>query len=280
MINLNLKEIDNSLLLKIYGASLALIVTASCVLWLQTDVARVLGVGSEAICWPWLDSCQSWRIIPSEFIRVFYCSLLGLSLVISFLFLYGKKIKIAYYGLILIYLLDFACVAFDFRFRLNAHVMAFLMVTLFLFFPSKIKSLKLALLLFYFWAGILKFNSEWLSGAALYSDPWLIHGALKPWACAYVLILETFFVWGLIIDRAWIRWIVFFQLMVFHVLSYAVVGFFYPTVMFFLLMIFPLSWYFRTESIKTSWFIKSRESLAIRLFIVLYSFSQMIQKHR
>ena len=54
--------------------------------------------------------------------------------------------------------------------------------------------------LFYFWAGLLKFNSEWLSGAALYKKPWLLPTGALPLACAYVLALETVFSWGLLLD--------------------------------------------------------------------------------
>src|SRR5207245_10502458 len=60
-------------------------------------------------------------------------------------------------------------------------------------------------------------------------------------ACAYVRVLELGVAWGLLAKRAWIFWTSFAQFMVFHALSWQVVGFFYPLLMFAILTVFPLS---------------------------------------
>jgi hypothetical protein len=56
-------------------------------------------------------------------------------------------------------------------------------------------------------------------------------------ACAYVIVMELVISWGLLSGRRWIFWGTFAQLLLFHVMSWPVVGFFYPVIMFLLLTI-------------------------------------------
>jgi hypothetical protein len=46
--------------------------------------------------------------------------------------------------------------------------------------------------------------------------------------------------WGLLASRAWIFWAALAQISLFHVMSWAIVDFFYPLLMFLLLSIYPL----------------------------------------
>jgi hypothetical protein len=118
--------------------------------------------------------------------------------------------------------------------------MQFAATAAFLLVPNKRETLQLLLVLFYFWAGTLKLNWEWLSGAALYRPLWLFTGRGIIVACAYVIVMELVVVWGLLARDRRIFWLCFAQVLVFHVFSWAVVGFFYPLLMFGLLAIFPL----------------------------------------
>src|SRR5436309_1795448 len=102
-------------------------------------------------------------------------------------------------------------------------------------------ALRVLVTLFYFWAGTLKLNWEWISGAGLYRPMWPFSGGGVVAACAYVIVLELGVAWGLLAGRAWIFWAAFAQFLVFHALSWQVVGFFYPLLMFAILAIFPLS---------------------------------------
>ncbi|MGH7960685.1 MAG: hypothetical protein ACRERD_02525 [Candidatus Binatia bacterium] len=129
----------------------------------------------------------------------------------------------------------------DYRLRLNQHYMALWVTLIFLFLPNKRRLIQYQIVAFYFWAGTLKLNPEWLSGAALYSKPLGVPLQLVPAACAYVLVLELFVVFGLFAKNRWLFWGTFAQLLLFHVTSWTVVGFFYPTLMFGLLSIFPLA---------------------------------------
>src|SRR3989454_23785 len=109
-----------------------------------------------------------------------------------------------------------------------------------LFVPGKRDGLRVLVTLFYFWAGSLKLNWEWISGAGLYRPIWPFSGVGVVAACVYVIVLELGVAWGLLAKRAWIFWAAFAQFFLFHALSWQVVGFFYPLLMFAILTIFPL----------------------------------------
>ena len=147
-----------------------------------------------------------------------------------------------YAALIILELVKIAIIVQDYRLRLNQHYMAFFVALAFLLFPAKRRVLQYLIVLFYFWAGTLKLNREWLTGAALYRQEFLwLPQALIPAACAYVVVLETILSFGLLARRAWIFWATLGQLALFHAMSWPIVGSFYPSLMFCLIAIFPLS---------------------------------------
>ena len=77
----------------------------------------------------------------------------------------------------------------------------------------------------------------------MFGARWLlwVPAFLVPVACAYVIVLESVLVFGLFSRRRWLFWGTLAQLLLFHVISYPVVGFFYPALMAALLSIFPLA---------------------------------------
>jgi len=92
---------------------------------------------------------------------------------------------------------------------------------------------------FYFAAGLLKFDMDWISGEGLTRPIWFFTGPWLVAACIYVIVLEVVVSWGLLVRRDWIFWSSLAQFGVFHVISYSVVGLFYPILMVLLLSIFP-----------------------------------------
>src|SRR6266481_5762967 len=70
--------------------------------------------------------------------------------------------------------------------------------------PGKRDALRVLVTLFYFWAGTLKLNWEWISGAGLYRPMWPFSGVGVVLACVYVLGLELGVAWGLQAKRAWL----------------------------------------------------------------------------
>jgi hypothetical protein len=89
---------------------------------------------------------------------------------------------------------------------------------------------------------VLKLDWDWLSGASLYGQErlwfpqWLV-----PVSCVYVLVLEMALIWGLYSRRNWVFSGTLAQLFLFHLTSWSIVGFFYPTLMFCILAILPLT---------------------------------------
>jgi hypothetical protein len=122
--------------------------------------------------------------------------------------------------------------------------MALWVLLVYLFVPSPRRVLTYLIVSFYVWAGFLKLNADWLSGAGLYGRrPLGLPHSFIPAACAYVVFLELFVVLGLLSRRNWLFWVALSQVLLFHIASFWVVGFFYPLLMFLILSIIPLSRY-------------------------------------
>jgi hypothetical protein len=188
-------------------------------------------------------------------------------------------IKAGFWLLLGLNILKLVIIAFDYRFRLNQHIMAFWLCATFLFIPKKVHSLKILILLFYFWSGLLKLNSEWLSGSAIYGHLWLSNSTILPWMCAYVVVLETIMIWCMVFDKKWLSWSVFIQLLIFHLFSYSVVGFYYPVLMTLALFIFPLSWILSPADSTWKWLVsKQASSYACLGLIILFSLLQLIPR--
>jgi hypothetical protein len=116
----------------------------------------------------------------------------------------------------------------------------------FLFVSGKRVAIRYLVVLFYFWAGIIKLNPEWISGAALYGESLLlIPDSLISAACIYVVVLELLLIFGLLSSRALWFWATLAQLAMFHLISWNIVGFYYPLLMACILSIFVLERYIR-----------------------------------
>ncbi len=96
-------------------------------------------------------------------------------------------------------------VSLDYRLRANEFYMLFWLNGVFLVWRHRRWAMPLLLISFYFWAGRLKLNHEWLSGSVLYGDLWFISPQYVPAACTYVVILEMVFIWGLLARHRWVR---------------------------------------------------------------------------
>ena len=236
-----IQEIAGDPALRAYGIAL-LATHVLTALWFVTgDYASLAGAGEEAICWPLVPDCERFRLLSAGQLDALMIGFGAAALVCMIGFARRRWTAPAWAGLAALTLLKLAVLALDFRLRQNQHYMAFAACAVFLFVPRKRESLQLQLVLFYFWAGTLKLNWEWVSGAALYRPLWLLTGQAVVVACAYVVLLELVIVWGLLARQPRIFWTSFAQLLLFHVMSFAVVRWFYPLLRFALLAIFPLA---------------------------------------
>lgn len=193
------------------------------------------------MCWQYFQNCGVFHIPAPSFWILYFLLYLALAIFTMTLF-YQKKWRQAYLGLLALTLLKAGFLSLDRTFMGNYHFMHLIYSAVFLFFPQKEISLKIVLVWFYVAAGTLKLNFEWLSGAALGKALPFLLPRTQLWSNAYVVLLELVFIWGLFSKKSWIRWGVFAQLVLFHLISFYWVGFFYPSIMLSLLMIFPFTW--------------------------------------
>lgn len=234
-------EIRSDRVLTLYGLALAAANVLTFIHWqVQARIPLVIGREAAAFCWPFWESCHAFRISASgvETVLLVY---LFLSLLAGFCFA-SKEVSTGYWTLLLVNLIRLLIMSEDFRLRANQHYMLSWVVLGFLFVPGKRVLLQHLLVSFYFWAGVLKLDWEWLSGVALYNrDRLWVPEALVPASCVYVVILETLLIFGLYSRRNRLFYATFAQLILFHIFSWPVVGFWYPTLMLCLLSIVAMS---------------------------------------
>lgn len=240
---LSLRDLErDARVLRIYGGLLALVHLVAAVHWFRGPYAHWMTKAADEICWPWLAGCASWRPVELSSVHLLLGVYASASVFVAALYGRGRNPRAAWWGLLALELAKLCFLALDFRIRQNQNYMASWVTWVFLFLPCASQAIRLLLPTFYFWAGVLKLNKEWMSGSAIYGELWVFgRGPWLPWACAYVVLLELVLIWGLLSRRRVLFWATLGQLVLFHVLSYSVVSFYYPLLMFALLAIYPLS---------------------------------------
>lgn len=185
------------------------------------------------VCWSFLPGCESWA--PSfEGTQALALLMTVCGLLAAALFAARRTSGVAALLLGAAVAAKLAVFLQDYRFMGNYHYMPFWLLAVFAFAPRRLEVGVVMLGLFYFFAGLLKFNVEWLSGAAMIRPP-LIGGKLLELATAFVVVLECVLVFGLWSARLRVRRAVWLAFAAFHLFSWHIVGFFYPLVMFSLL---------------------------------------------
>lgn len=241
MLARHIDEIRSDSALTLYGAALAAANVLTFIQWkFRTGVPLMIGRGADSFCWPFWENCHDFQL-PVFIVNYGLWAYLLLSLLAGYWFL-TKRVSGAYWLLLLVNVVRVLVMIQDYRLRANQHYMLNCIVLVFLFLPGKRALVHHVLLSLYFWAGVLKLDPDWLSGAALYSQDRLwFPRALVPASCIYVLVLEMILIWGLYARRNWIFSSTLAQLVLFHLTSWNIVGFWYPTLMFCLLSILPLT---------------------------------------
>lgn len=210
--------------------------------WLSPGRARwTYIIDNNPVCWPFFSGCEGgYRLSPTllSLIFVVYVLLAALS---GLLFLSERGWRWAYWLLVIVTVIKFALYMTDYRLSGNYHYMQFWVLFGFLCLPEKSKTLRFLILGFYLGAAALKFNAEWLTGAAI--PPFFIRSPWLEWSCIYVVVLESVLVFGLLSRRPLIFWGTLAQLALFHFISSFVVGYFYPLVFACFLTLFLLERY-------------------------------------
>ncbi len=277
MLASQVERIHGDSVLRHYGAALALVNAMSALRWLQwPSLAALLAPGEPAVCWPVFESCRSLRVLPEPLITTgVLCFLLG-SLWNAWLFVDRARTAAAYWTLLVLNLAKVAIIAQDFRLTLNHHYMAGWVACAYLLARDKRTTITRLIVVMYVWAGILKLDpsSQWLSAAAFYGRrPLGLPTSLLPAACVYVIVLELGIVFGLLARHCVLFWASFSQVLLFHVASFWVVGWFYPCLMFALLAIFPLA----RASVSMPVVGPSRAALELAGTVILFSLLQLMR---
>jgi hypothetical protein len=208
--------------------------------WFAYKNVTSLLTSSDAVCWPVFPYCEGVREhLSRSTVRALVAMYiaLGLSSAISFAL---RRTRSATITLGVAWALGTFIYFLDYRMRLNQTYMLSWICVAFFFARRKVETLSALVGAFYFSAGLLKLTPDWLSGRALYAKPLFVPESLVPLSCIYVVVLEIVLVWGLFGTRHRVRYAVLAQLALFHLVSWPVVGWFYPLEMLGLLSIFVL----------------------------------------
>jgi hypothetical protein len=233
-------EIRNDAALRIFGALIAITHSVTIYFWISSKASRVLSSETDPICWPGLDFCFNFPRLPIGQVDLILSIYGYASIAIALLFFFKSLSGSAWAGLFGITVFKFAVMSLDIRTALNAHSIIFIVSAAFLFLPHKRFGIRISLIAIYFCAGILKLNADWLSGDNLSRLPSYLQIFPIKFLTIYVVILELGIVWLLLSRHASVFWIAFVQLVIFQSVAMSFIGFYFPTLMLCLLMIFPL----------------------------------------
>jgi hypothetical protein len=205
--------------------------------FLDTGILSVTVNSVEPLCWPYFESCWQYRFTSTD--QVAAALLIFLLLIVAAAVALGAGARRPFTALLVVLnIFLFALMSLDYRLRGNEFYMLFWLNGVYLVWPAKRWSIPLIIISFYVWAGALKLNDEWLSGAVLYHPLWLIPARWAWAACTYVVFLEIVFTWALLSRRKWLWLGALAQLGLFHLESLSQIHWFYP-----LLMAAILSWF-------------------------------------
>lgn len=193
----NIREIESDKALSWFGVFLSLTHVWTFLYWIfDLKVPQILSNNVAPICWPFFENCFKYRFFTYAQISNILYLYLFLGLAVAALFtLPSRYTKWAYTGLFFLSLFKFLLFAQDYQLRMNQHYMALAVTLAYLFIQSKRKVILQLIVLFYVWAGTIKLNEEWLSGAGIYrlEKLWL-PVELHKLSFLYVVILELIIV--------------------------------------------------------------------------------------
>jgi outer membrane protein assembly factor BamB len=232
-----IQEIQESRTLRFFGVALAATHLLTLLFWLLSKNLFLLSTpASEALCWPTFPQCAKLHDAP--------ISLLYIWAIVYFIFSFfsaiqfvRNKIQSAYFLLMGASLLKLLFFLSDYRFMGNYHYMPLLVSLAYFFLPHKRAWIPLQICLFYFFSVTLKFNQDWLSGNALLNPPW-VQGPMLSWLLKYAIFTELIVVWGLLAKNRFLFALSLLHFILFHIFSFPVVSFFFPSIMACLLSIF------------------------------------------
>lgn len=199
------------------------------------------------LCWPWFQSCGEWYFLTTGTLgysqSVLYAGLWAL-MALALLALVYRKYAYMHAIFFVLFAWEVLGMFFAYRFAVNYWYFHLLMAALFLCARGKLAFLRVAVVVFYVFAGIIKLTPSWISGeyfSALSQGLYLFPDMLIPVATGAVILMELVLVWYLLSSRREYRLSVLAILFVFHTYSVIYVGFTYPTVVLPMVLVVFLS---------------------------------------
>jgi hypothetical protein len=269
------RAIDDDPATRPYAAILGLLHGLIGLSWWTNKHVGALLTGEDCVCWPFWAGCDHVRaaLSPAS-VNAAVLVYIALGLASAGLFA-ARRPAAAIVSFVAAAALGAGIYALDYRMHQNqTYIFCWLALAL-LFARQKAAVLQALVALVYVWAGALKLNHEWMSGAALFAKPYFVPPALVPASCVYVVVMEMVFVWGLFAPWRWVRFAVFAQLLAFHAASWGVVGYFYPLLMAGVTAIYPLVWIRTPEQMLTTARLRSDRGLLAELACTSAVFSAL-----
>ena len=245
--------------------------------FVDTNALAILTKDVEPLCWPYFQNCSQIRFGTATQIHVLMVVKL-FSIVAAAFALAAKRLQTFWILMVAQNVYLFSIVSLDYRFRNNQFYMFFWLNLVFFFWPAKRWAIPLTLMSFYLWAGTLKLNYEWLSGAVMYGRLYFIPPRFTWVACVYVVVLETILIWGLLSKRAWVRWLALGQLAVFHFESLSQIHWFYPLLMSAMLSWFAIDWTAREAPpiVSLTSLFRGRAPRSVYILLILFASCQLV----
>lgn len=250
-IQLQIQEIRSHKSLMWYGFFLSLIHVVTFYLWYDNAfIYHYVTKNANTICWPHIPFCESLRFFSPLGAEIFLYLYLSLSIFTAFLFINKKTVWLAYSLFFVINIAKLYIFFLDYRLMGNYHYMPFVISFLYLFAKQRLFFIPLMIVLFYAFAGLLKLsNLDWMTGLALPKRLrffLFFNEEITMLLCFYVVCLETIGSWLLILKTRW-KAFAYMQFLLFHAMSYFIVGYFYPLVMFAILSLFIFAYIFNEK---------------------------------
>ena len=234
-----------------YGFFLSLTHTMTFFFWHHNKfIYQYLTKNANTLCWPQMSFCEHLRVFSPLGVEILLSIYLFVSLITALFFLNKKMCVYAYWLFLALNIMKLYMFSMDYRLMGNYHYIPFLVSFAYLFIRRKLIFIPLLIVCFYFFAGLLKIsNWDWLTGLAFTEDVrffLFLNEDIKMILCLYVVCLEIVGSWYLILKNRWT--IVFYiQFILFHIMSYFIVGYFYPIIMLLLLSLFALAFIFKEK---------------------------------
>ncbi|WP_374027478.1 hypothetical protein ACES2J_13395 [Bdellovibrio bacteriovorus] len=226
-------ELEKTPQLWLVGLILSLEHLLTFFFWLtERPILWILSRSTPSVCWPVFSQCEVFKPGPVT-LQILLGLYAGLAVISGTLWALKKKPALAISLIWILLAMKIGFILQDYRLTGNYHYIPTMVMLAFLLIPHRALALPMTFFVLYFSAGILKLDTQWLSGAAINErlfPTWLTQVGV--W---YVLVLELGLIFLLFAKKDRWFYFVFVQLVVFHLYSWHLTRFFYPSVMLLLL---------------------------------------------